>query len=153
MESLIIFLIFIVFSVLRSLGESQQKQQGRGPTAPKRPVRPNRQDVPSPMDLPKMFREMLMEPEQKDRQEQLEQKTVVEEEYRPETVMPKEKKPVRRQIVTKRVEPEVDENYAIRVLDEDGSLPVDKQTLIQGIIFAEVLGAPRAKKLWRPRQQ
>ncbi|MCW3489336.1 hypothetical protein [Dethiobacter alkaliphilus] len=146
MESLIIFIIFIVFSVLRSLGESQQKQKGRGPVSPPaRPVRPGRPLAPSPrpIDQTQEYEDWVLETD-----------SAPTEDFEPEPVR---KKPVRKKqpkAAKEQLRPapaEID-HYAINLQDEDGSLQMDQQILVQGIIFSEVLGAPRSKKPWRPRQ-
>jgi hypothetical protein len=43
-----------------------------------------------------------------------------------------------------------DSAYGV-ILDVEGPLPLDKDAVVLGVIFSEVLGAPRYKKPWRPR--
>ena len=43
-----------------------------------------------------------------------------------------------------------DSAYGV-ILAEEGPLPLDKDAVVLGVIFSEVLGSPRYKKPWRPR--
>ena len=140
MEGIVIFIIFIVFSVLRSLGESQQKQQqrGRGPASPPvRPVRPGRPVAPNPRpyDMPAGYDDFVLERESAPKEEREPQKAPT----------------LRKQVKLERPTLAADKHYAIRQQVSGMSLKMNQESLVQGIIFSEVLGAPRAKKPWRPR--
>lgn len=141
MEGIVIFIIFIVFSVLRSLGESQQKQQGRGrgPASPpvRRPVRTGRPVTPRPFGLPQEYEDLVLEAE-----------PVPEEEQEPV----RKKPTLRKSVIKDRPVLSDDVHYAIKTREGVASLQFDEQALVQGFIFSEVLGAPRAKKPWHPRK-
>jgi hypothetical protein len=142
METLIIFLIFIVFSVLKSLGGEAKRPPGRAPGRPPghfpgmppghpvRPVRPGRPVPPlqRPEAVPPEYLDMLF----KQPNEQQEAKPV---------------------IATKRNDHEIAAKLEISRdgPDDTALIDLDSQTLLQSIVFAEVLGPPKSKKPWQYR--
>ncbi|MFW0860803.1 MAG: hypothetical protein AAGT88_01660 [Dethiobacter sp.] len=130
MENLIIFLIFIIFSVLRSLAESSQKTgQKPGGKLGGLPVpRPPRSPVPAG-NLPPEYPELVFVVEEAKRKGASETGSLPVQTTIPESAM----------------------KYGA-VLKEEQSFHPQAATLLQGIVYAEVLGSPRAKNRWKYRR-
>lgn len=143
MESLIIFIIFIVFSVLRSLGGQGQRPPGQGPgvppVRPARPVRPVRPVPPltRPERLPPEYADWVLEAETQDAE--------AKRSFQP--VTPLEPAPQRAESRAK-AQPDGEERA---VPEKKQRFQPGADSLLQGIVFAEVLGPPRIKKPWRPK--
>jgi hypothetical protein len=139
MESLIIFVIFIVFSLLRSLGGQQpQKQPGRpgvppGPPLP-RPVRPVRPVPPlaRPETVPGGFYPLEFEAVP----------STAWPEAEPSVDICPEAPPVREE------RPPACEATGAW---ESSLLQMDGEALLQGVVFAEILGPPRSRRRWQYR--
>lgn len=138
MESLIVFIIFIVFSIIRSLGGNGHRQPHRGPVAPPpfgRPIRPGSPGrvgeskpvaVPasrSPLDIPDLYN------------------------YSAETVSTpaagkRQKERLAGQRETGREKPA---DHAVKRVKQP-TVQFDEDAVVMGVIYAEILGPPRAKR-------
>ncbi|MBT9169099.1 MAG: hypothetical protein DDT19_02451 [Syntrophomonadaceae bacterium] len=133
MENLIIFIIFIIFSVLRSLAESLQKTgQKAGGKPGGLPVPPVPRPPRSPLragNLPPEYQELVFVVEEAKRKGASEAGSLPVQTAIPESAM----------------------KYGA-VLNQEQLFHPQAATLLQGIVYAEVLGSPRAKNRWKYRK-
>jgi hypothetical protein len=145
-ETLIIFIIFIVFSAIRSLGGQGQRPPGR-PMPPvmhpgRTPVRPPQQQIPKQKEvtLPR-YVEQAYEPYDNPI-------------YRSKTELPVELRPATRERLPKQAETKaiLPEGLICAEAGQVQTLTWNHNSVVAGVIFAEILGPPRAKRPWSPRQ-
>jgi len=132
MEELIFFIIFIIFSALRSLVEGRQKTgQKPGSKPAGLPVPP----VPRPPRSPLRVEKLPLEV--------------------PEVIFPtvEIKKAAAPKAEMPPVQATLPESAAKdgTVANQERLLRPQASTLLQGIVYAEVLGSPRAKRGWKSR--
>lgn len=150
METLVIFIIFIVFSAIRTLGGQGQRPPGRpmppvmqpGRTPARPPVRP-RQQVPKQIEeTPPRYTEQAYEPYDNPI-------------YRSKTALPVELRPEKKVSLPKKPEREAAILPEGLICAEPGQIQTlnwNQNSVVAGVIFAEILGPPRAKRPWSPRQ-
>ncbi|MBS3897506.1 MAG: hypothetical protein KGZ54_06675 [Dethiobacter sp.] len=132
MENLIIFIIFIIFSALRSLAENKQKTGQRPGGRPGGlPVPPLPRPPRSPLqggNLPPEYPQVVF--------------TVQEAR--------KERTAESGQLPVQKIIPETVTKYGT-ALNQEQLFHPQAATVLQGIVYAEVFGSPRARKRWKYR--
>lgn len=135
MEGLLIFIIFIVFQLVKSMGGAA-RPPGTGPISPPvQPMRPARPGTPLPRPhaWPPQYDNVPItydEPPES-------QTTEPERETR--------KKPKAAETTQGKAEYTVFRSAE----SDEGVLRLEADAVVLGVIFSEVLGAPRAKKPWQ----
>lgn len=146
METLVIFAIFIIFSVIRSLG-------GQGQRPPGRPMPP----VMTPGRAP--ARPIVRPPQQVSKQREETPPRYVEQAYVPydnpiyrsKNELPDELRPAKKERIPKKAEAILPAGLICAEAGQVKTLIWNQNSVVAGVIFAEILGPPRAKNPWRPR--
>ncbi len=136
MENLIIFVIFIIVSVIRSLGSRGQAPMAR----PMPPVMPRGATSVRPQQAPKQKKVAV--PRYSEHELDL-----LASSHRSVTELPakKESSPNRDKGIT---QPKIFQSTETKIPQEEKTR---QNPLVAGIIYSEILGAPRARKPWSPR--
>jgi len=142
-ETLVIFAIFIIFSVIRSLGGQGQRPPGR-PMPPvmqpvRAPVRPPQQQIPKQREeAPPRYVEQAYVPYDNPI-------------YRSKNELPLELRPAKKERLPKKAEAILPEGLICTEAGQVQTLNWNQNSVVAGVIFAEILGPPRAKRPWSPR--
>lgn len=137
MEGLIIFILFVVFQLVKSLGGAATRP-GAGPISPPvRPVPPARPvtPLPRPQAWPPQYDNVPITYDEPPKRDLAKSQREIGIERK--TAEPAQNKK---------------ESYAVfRSGEHDGVLQLDGDAVVLGVIFSEVLGAPRAKRPWQQK--